>query len=281
MAKSSDSNLPSRDGYSQAETRIITDVFGFVHNKDPDGRIQKALESWLGVDVKLEVLSAMIEGTSVEAEIHLGEAKVYLKLNALDEGDGDWIEKYVVEEVKTPCSPKILKAVAKLLKKADVPFDKIFAATSSTATRNIAAKNSAAAALSQNTESVSQSVQEWQVIFGLDSSLKCGMLTSSTKGKDLFQSGVRDGEACRRLASQLIAQTGRTLATQMGPEAEMELFAKILSRKSENLIEKKNASDEDEDGNEMHCLTAHGIFADVSVSVCFSKQGSVDVKVES
>jgi|GEM_PF-1884629 len=242
MSKRSSADLPAREGYSKAETRIITDVFGFVQAKDPDGRIQKALEAWLGVDVAVDVVNAMVEEDTVEAEVHIGEAKVYLKLRKAEGAEADWVESYDVSDVAKAADANTLLHVDKVLRAAGVTHDGV---------RAVAARGDA-----------------WDVVFALGDSLWAVTLD----GQDKADFVVDDGQA-RVLASQLIAQTGRTMCEQMGPEAEMEFFAKAPVRKSGAL-----APVDVEDGV---AYAAYAIFADISVVVAFSQEGQVQVRIES
>ncbi len=235
---------------TNAEFRLITDISMLIEARDPDGRIGKALEGFLGFDAKPDVREVLATGEIIEAEVHLGEAKVYIEIQRDEEGQ-DWIVRTEIEDV----------AFALDGEDRDYLTNSLWRELDSQHLVVLAGE---------------RADKGWHVVFEVEGQKKAILLSKSGIEPISFSDAN-----FRALASQLVTQRALEIAKMIGHQVELEVFAQRGRRQPKNLvqIESQQGASVAFDPKRECQWVAEDVFAETSLAVTVDRlTGSVRVE---
>lgn len=191
--------------FTDAEFRLITDISMLIEARDPDGRITKALQGYLGFDAKPDVREVLATGEIIEAEVHLGEAKIYIEIQRDDDGQ-DWIVRTEVEDVALALDAEDRAYLTQSLRET--------------------LENDQLSVLAGERDA-----RGWAVVFEAEGQKSAVLLTKS---------GIEplrlSDKSFRPLASQLVTHRALEIARMIGDQVELEVFALRANRQPKSLI---------------------------------------------
>ena len=208
----------------------------------PDGRIGKALEGFLGFDPNAEVREVLATGDVIEAEVYLGEAKLYVEVHRDDDGN-DWIVKTEIDDVASSLAQDDRRALTKTLRKH----------LESKHLRLLAAE---------------RAEEGWQVVFDVEGRSMATLLTD--QGIEPLK---LEDATFRPLVSQLVTSRALEIARMIGLQAELEVFALRKNRQPAQLIfieDTASASVAFDPKRELQWV-AEDVFAETSLAVTVDK----------
>lgn len=223
---------------TDAEFRLITDISMLIEARDPDGRITKALQGYLGFDAKPDVREVLATGEIIEAEVHLGEAKIFIEIQRDDDGQ-DWIVRTEVEDVALSLDAEDRAYLTQTLRKT-LENDQLSVVAGERHPRG------------------------WAVVFEAEGQKSAVLLTKA--GIEPLQ---LSDKTFRPLAAQLVTHRSLEIARMIGEQVELEVFALRANRQPKALIAVEDAAAARatfDPAREMQWV-AEDVFAETSVAV--------------